>query len=227
MVNLSLNYLCTETSEGLDRKLTTNYYARMRFTQQLLPLLQAASPQLSRVVSVLSPGEESLTSFHLDDLGLKNNFSLRTAACHAIIMTDFAFEEMAKQHPTTSFVHAYPGIVKTGFNKEAGFVIKTAANAAYVLLAPWKVNIQESGERHLYAATSAAYPAKSGNEGGVDMGNEKVMKGSTGEIGSGAYLIGSDGELRANEKALKELRSKGAGQQIWEQTIHTFDTVKK
>ncbi|KAK3172250.1 hypothetical protein OEA41_005570 [Lepraria neglecta] len=215
-----------ETSEGLDRKLTTNYYARMRFTQQLLPLLQAASPQLSRVVSVLSPGEESLTSFHLDDLGLKNNFSLRTAACHAIIMTDFAFEEMAKQHPTTSFVHAYPGIVKTGFNKEAGFAMKTAVNAAYVLFAPWKVNIQESGERHLYAATSAAYPAKSGNEGGVDMGNEKVMKGSTGEIGSGAYLIGSDGEFRANEKALKELRSKGAGQQIWEQTLHTFDTVK-
>ena len=141
-------------------------------------------------------------------------------------MTHSAFEGMAKQHPTTSFLHAYPGIVKTGFSKEAGFAMKTAMNAAYVLLAPWKVDIQKSGERHLYATTSVAYPAKSGNEGGVDMGSEKVMKGSTGEIGSGAYLIGSDGELRANEKALKELRSKGAGQQIWDQTTHTFDTVK-
>ena len=123
-----------------------------------------------------------------DDLGLKNNFSLRIAACHAITMTDFAFEEMAKQHPTTFFVHAYPGIVKTGFSKEAGLAMKTSMNAAYVLLAPWKVDIQESGERHLYVATSAAYPAKSGNEGGVDMGSEKVMKGSTGEIGKRCIL---------------------------------------
>ena len=217
----------TETSEGLDRKLATNYYARMRSTQQLLPLLEAASPQLSRVVSVLAPGEESLTSFHLDDLDLKNNFSLRTAACHAITMTDFAFEEMAKQHPTISFVHAYPGIVKTGFIKEAGFAMKAALNATYMLLAPWKVNIQESGERHLYAATSAAYPAKCGNEGGVELGTEKIKKGSNGELGGGAYLIGSDGELRANEKALSELRSKSAGQRIWQHTMHTFDTVTK
>ena len=216
-----------ETSEGLDRKLTTNYYARIRCTQKLLPLLQAASPELSRVVSVLAPGEESLASFHLQDLDLKHNFSLRNAACHAITMTDFAFEEMARQTPTVSFVHAYPGTVKTGFNKEAGFAMKAATNLAYMLLSPWRVDIQESGERHLYAATSAAYPAKSGIEGGVDVGNEEITKGTAGEIGSGAYLIGSNGEFRANEKALKELRNKGAGPQIWEHTMHTFDDVEK
>lgn len=214
-----------ETSEGLDRKLTTNYYSRMRFTQRLLPLMQAASPQLSRVVSVLAPGEESQTTFHLDDLGLKEKFSLRNAACHAITMTDFFFEEMAKKTPTVSFVHAYPGTVKTGFNKEAGFLMKAATNLAFKVLSPWTLDIQESGERHVYAATSAAYPAKSGVHGGVELKDQSTMKGSAGEVGSGAYLIGSDGEFRANVKVLEELRKQGAGQKIWDHTVKTCEAV--
>ena len=218
-------YSITETSEGLDRKMTTNYYSRMRFTQRLLPLMQAASPQLSRVVSVLGAGEESRTSFHLDDLGLKENFSLRNAACHAITMTDFSFEELAKKNPTISFVHAFPGTVKTGFAKETGFVIKAATNLAFKLLSPWTVDIQESGERHLYAASSAAYPPKSGVDGCVELGDQSAIKGSTGEAGSGAYLIGSDGEFRANVKVLEELRKQGAGQKIWDHTVETCEAV--
>ena len=218
-------YRIAETSEGLDRKLTTNYYSRVRFIQRLLPLMEIASPQLSRVVSVLAPGEESLTSFHLNDLGLKENFSLRNAACHAITMTDFFFEEVAKKYPNTSFVHAYPGGVKTGFHKEASFLIKAATNFALKVLSPFMLDIQESGERHLYAVTSAAYPAKSGVHGGVGLKDQSTMKGSAGEVGSGAYLIGSDGEFRANVGVLEELRRQGAGQKIWDHTVETCEAV--
>lgn len=218
-------YGITETSEGLDRKLTTNYYSRVRFIQRLLPLMEVASPQLSRVVSVLAPGEESLTSFHLNDLGLKENFSLRHAACHAITMTDFFFEELTEKYPTISFVHAYPGGVKTGFSKEAGFLIKAATNFAFKVLSPFMLDIQESGERHLYAATSAAYPAKSGVHGGVELKDQSIVKGSAGEVGSGAYLIGSDGEFRANVGVLEELRRQGAGQKIWDHTVETCEAV--
>ncbi|KAK4694108.1 hypothetical protein P7C71_g3416, partial [Lecanoromycetidae sp. Uapishka_2] len=215
-----------ETAEGLDRKLTTNYYARIRFTQQLLPLLQLASPKLSRVVSVLAPGEESRTNFHIDDLDLKKNFSLRTAACHAITMTDFSFEEMAKQNPSISFVHTYPGMVKTGFTKDAGFALKMALNLAVTVFSPWTVGIEESGERHLYAATSAAYPPKSGEKGGVGIGGDQPTKGSDGEAGSGAYLIGWEGDFRGNEKVLKELREKNAGQKIWQHTMSILKSVR-
>ena len=99
-----------ETSEGIDKKLATNYYSRMRFTQQLLPLLQAAQPQLSHVVSVLAPGTES-ASFNTRDLGLKESFSLSSAANHACVMTDFCFEEFARRNPTVSFIHSFPGLV--------------------------------------------------------------------------------------------------------------------
>lgn len=213
-----------ETSEGLDKKLTTNYYSRMRFTQQLLPLLESASPQLSRVVSVLAPGEEALLDF--DNLDLKRDFSLRKAAAHAITMTDFTFEEMAKKSPSVSFVHAYPGAVKTGFAKEAGFAVRAASQVALALLSPWTVGIEESGERHLFAATSAAYPPRAGQRCGVEVREGEVKKGSAGQVGSGAYLIGSDGDVRANEKVLKELRSKDAGAKIWEHTMEMFERVR-
>lgn len=201
----------------------TNYYSRLRFTQQLLPLLQSASPQLARVVSVLAPGTES--SIDLTNLDLKHDFSLRKAAAHTVTMTDFAFEQLATTNPTVSFVHSYPGGVKTGFFKESGFAIRAATQLAYALMTPWTLSIEESGERHLYAATSAAYPAMAGEEGGVEVEDGKVMKGSAGEVGSGAYLIGSEGELKANEKVLKELRGKDAGAKIWAHTVKMFESV--
>lgn len=169
----------------------------MRFTQQLLPLLQSASPQLSRVVSVLSPGEESVLDF--DDLDLRRNFSLRKAAAHAITMTDFTFEEMAKKTPSVSFVHTFPGAVKTGFAKEANFAIRAASQLALAALSVFSrmtVGIEESGERHLFAATSAAYPPNDGQKCGVEVGDGGVKIGSAGVVGSGAYLIGTDGEVR-------------------------------
>ena len=194
----------------------------MRFAQQFLPLLQAASPQLSRVVSVLAPGEEAALDF--DNLDLKQNFSLRNAAANAITMTDFTFEEMAKKNPPVSFVHAYPGVVKTGFTKEAGFAVRAASQLAFKLLA--SVGIEESGERHLYAATSAAYPPRDGEKGGVEVTDGMVKKGSAGEMGSGAYLIGSDGELRAKETVLEKLRSEHAGPKIWEHTMKMFESIR-
>ena len=99
--------------------------------------------------------------------------------------------------------------VKTGFAKEQNFVLRTALNATAGLLTPWAVPLEESGERHLYIATNGRYPSRDGSnaipatqkEGGP-------MKGSDGTNGSGAYLVGKDGEFRANEAVLKELRDK-------------------
>ena len=202
----------------------TNYYARLRFTQQLLPLLQSASPHLSRVVSVLEGGGES-ASINLDDLGLKQSYSVKNAAKHAITMTGLAFEELAKENSTVSFVHAYPGIVKTNWGRDLGSLVKGASQVAFVLMRPWMVEIGESGERHLYVSTSNAYPAKSGDEEGVDVGTGKVKNGSAGEMGSGAYLVGEDGERRANDEALKDLRNKKAGPKIWEHLMKTFEAI--
>ena len=143
---------------------------------------------------MLTPGDEMVLDF--DNLDLQQNFSLRKAAAHAITMTDFIFEEMAKKNPSVSFVHAYPGVVKTGFAKEASFAVRTASQLVLTVFSRWTVGIEESGERHLFAATSAAYPPSAGQKCGVEIGDGGVKNGSAGAVGSGAYLIGSDGEVR-------------------------------
>lgn len=214
-----------ETSEGLDWKMTTNYYARIRFICNLLPLLRASAPELSRVVSVLAPGDEA-ANLNFGDLDLKQSFSLRTAGTYCVTMTDFAFEELAKANPTVSFVHGFPGGVKTGFFKESNFLLRAGATISMdVLMRPWMTSLEESGERHLFAATSRKFVSRDGEEHGVEFGKGESGKGSDGELGSGAYLIGSTGEWRGNEKALKELRSKDAGDKIWKHTMKTFESV--
>ena len=215
-----------ETSEGLDRKMTTNYYARIRFIHNLLPLLRASAPELSRVVSVLSPGEET-ANLNFGDLDLKQNFSLRNALSYCVTMTDFTLEELAKANPTVSFVHGFPGTVKTGFFKESSTLVRAGSTILMdVIIRPWMTSLEESGERHLFAATSRKFVSRNGEEHGVGFGKGESGKGSDGELGSGAYLIGSTGEWKGNEKALKELRSQGAGDKIWKHTLETFESVE-
>lgn len=177
------------------------------------------------MVSVLAAGEES-SNLELENLDLKQGFTLRKAAGHATTMTSFAFEEAAKKHARTAFVHAFPGGVKTGFFKESGAITKLGAKLLTTLASPWMTDITESGERHLYAATSGVYPARE-NDGGVEIGRESIKKGSDGEVGNGAYLLGSDGERRANDKGLQELRGRGAGKTIWQHTMQIFQSTRE
>ena len=99
-----------------------------RFTNQLLPLLEPASPELSRVVSFWAPGEEL-------------NFSLKKAAVHVTNMTDFAFEEAAKKDTLASFVHEFTRRVETGFFKETEAVVTLGGKFLKILASPWMVNM--------------------------------------------------------------------------------------
>ncbi len=102
--------------------------------------------------------------------------------------------------------------VKTGFMKEQNIFYRAGASAAGMLLSPWMVPIGESGERHLYISTNGRFPSKDGStampathkEGGP-------AKGSDGTLGSGAYLVGKDGDFRGNELFLQELRLNDTG----------------
>jgi len=67
-----------ETSEGIDAKMALNFYARWKFVDELLPLLQKAraNNQEARVMTVLAPGNGG--KIDLDDLGLKKTYSFFT-----------------------------------------------------------------------------------------------------------------------------------------------------
>ncbi|GAB1214656.1 hypothetical protein ATERTT37_003820 [Aspergillus terreus] len=221
-----------ETAEGLDRKFALHYYARMRFINQLLPLLRAAaedpsvdaSARLSRVVSVLDPHAavraRGTGTLDYSDLSLKNTFTLAKCAAHASLMGNFYLEDMARQHPQTSFVHAYPSGVATGIMREipGGNVLAVVLKT---LLRPFMVPLEESGERHLFAATSGKFPPKV--DGARAEGD--VAVGSDGAKGSGCYWVNWDGEALPSNKKLDKTRETGAVEKVVQHTNEVFEEV--
>jgi hypothetical protein len=198
----------------------------MRFLYNLLPQLTSAANatgtnsaqrRLSSVLSVLDGrGNAPLI---LNDLSLKDNYSLRNAANHAITMTSLSMEELASSHPSTSFVHAYPGLVKTSLVRDNGFLMKTALSALFLLLTPMSVPLEESGERHLFAATSPIFSPR-----GVKGGNDAAL-GSDGVQGSGFYLVGADSATVKNQQVLEGYRADGTRQSVWKHTLDIFKGI--
>lgn len=200
----------------------------MRFIDNLLPQLNAAAMsstdanngnRLSRVVSVLGAGREG--RLLLDDLSLKSHYTLANCAAHAGTMNSLAVGELAASNPETTFIHTSPGFVKTNLNREFGSLVQLALSPFMLSFWPWIVPLSECGERHLYAATSTAFPPKTTE----DKEAEKAALGADGVKGSGAYLLGSDGSTCGNEKILSEYRSKDAAKKVWEHTLEVFEKI--
>ncbi|KAB8202585.1 hypothetical protein BDV34DRAFT_236871 [Aspergillus parasiticus] len=211
-----------ETTEGIDYLFALRYYARMRFVQNLLPLLESAGP--SRVVSVYGGGFEF--GINTDDLDLKQSFSLLNAYKHSITMTTLSMEYLAKTHPAVSFIHVYPGLVRTNiYTNSFPPPISTFYNyGMWPLIWPFSVGLQESGERHLFYLSSARYPAKKGIMAqGVPVKSGDVAKGTTGETGAGAYLLNWNGEIRPSRKVMEEYRERQVPELVWRHTQDLLD----
>lgn len=133
-------------------------------------------------------------------------------------MNSFAAEELAKTNPKTSFIHSSPGIVKTQIAAGFGPVIHTALNIFVAVIKPWTIPLQESGERHLFQATSNMYPPSA-------IAQETAVAGSNGVKGSGGYLLGSDGVPNGAVAMLEIHRSQGVGGKIWQHTLNVFEKV--
>ena len=108
---------------------------------------------------------------------------------------------------------------------------------AYVfVLGRWIcVPIEESGERHLYIATSARFPPASaagsnGSSGGagVELGDGvDVARGTSGQVGSGVYSVGWDGTSASPtvQKLLASYRDKGMVREIWQHAESEFQRI--
>lgn len=212
-----------ETSEGIDKLFALRYYSRMRFTQNLLPLLEAAEIHPGRVVSVLGGGFEG--NIRADDLELKHNYNIVSCAYHSITMTSLAMEHLAASR-RASFIHVFPGIVGTNIYTNS-FPQPLAAVYNYGMwpfMYPFSVNLEESGERHLFHATSGQYPVKATERADATAArdSERVAMGSDGVIGSGAYLMNWKGETSAAAKKMQKLRAQGMAARVWEHTTDLF-----
>lgn len=197
----------------------------MRYIENLLPLLSNASSlnELSRVITVLSPGAEK--RIEEEDLELKHSFSATKCMAHGLVMTDLMLQEYAHRNPGTAFLNIFPGWVKTNMTSELASPLKQIVRAFLTVLltiAPGATDIDESGERSLYCATSAAYQPASGGAGVPLQFGVAVAKIER----DGVYLLNQKGELTGNRAILEEYSKKGLGTKIWEHTLEVFERVE-
>ena len=126
-------------------------------------------------------------------------------------------------------MHDYPGTVQTTLMGRIEGVRGVLLRAYVWLLGRWIcVPIEESGERHLYLATSAKYPPGRGKSDAVRLGEGvEVAQGTTGETGSGVYSVGWDCESASQtvQNLLAELREKGMVEEIWRHTEKEFQRI--
>lgn len=98
--------------------------------------------------------------------------------------------------------------------------MKWLAHGLLFIVRPFiNVPIQESGDRHLFVATSARYPAREDTQGkeGVKTADGVVARGTDGRIGSGVYSVNEVGESSGPkvEELLAEFRKDGVADKVW------------
>jgi hypothetical protein len=202
-----------------------NYYCRLRFITNLLPLLQNA-PSLRRIVYVGGGGLEG----PLDPTDFP---ALRVPRLqvrgHLVTLISLGLEAVARTAPEISFVHDYPGTVNTALLGRIQGVTGVLMRTYIYLLGRWVcVPVEECGERQLYLATSAKFPPLTGGSATVRLGDGAgVALGTTGEVGSGVYSVGWDCESAspAGRELLAGLREKGMVDEVWRHTESEFKRI--
>ncbi|KAI1823887.1 hypothetical protein F4861DRAFT_301313 [Xylaria intraflava] len=210
------------TTEDLHYPIALGYYCRMRFIANLLPQIRRA-PGLRRVVTVLSGGKEG--KVFTDDLH-GNRVSIMSLRGHIASITTIALSALAKCAPEVSFIHAFPGFVKTDLAREftglGATILKAIATPIFACIP--SIPIDESGERHLYLATSARFPprdGKGGDAGAVALGaGIGLAVGADGNIGGGVYSI--DPEAEGTSQKVQDLMERFAkdktAEDVWKKT---------
>ena len=215
----------TETEEGLLTVLSLAYYSRTRFTLNFLPLLSSA-PSLRRVVSVFCGTKEG--PIDPNDLGCRHapSFPPLAARGRAASLVTLGLEAVAKQAPTVSFLHVFPGAVKTNIGKTIpglmGFVMRGAFGFMSNLVDP-----EEVGERHLFYMTSGMYAPKKGDATGLIIEGVRKTRGTDGETGSGVYSVQQNNESAEPEveKLLRGMRRDLLVEKIWQHTEGEFKRI--
>jgi hypothetical protein len=175
----------------------------MRLTANLLPLL-LASPQ-PRILSVLNGGKEN--ALREDDLGLVHKWSPFAVIGQSTTMMTLAFDYLAAENKSITFVHAFPGLVRTNISNMVAPAGSGIMRRVYVAVVRSVVGMltfllgitpEASGERHAYLLTSPMF-------------------------GPGVWLVDDKSEVVKGSKVLEKYRASGWPERIWEFTLSAFD----
>jgi len=191
------------------------------------PLLQNATA-LRRVVTVFAGGKEGPIDTS-DFQGWK--VPMLSARGHVSSLITFSLEALAKKAPGVAFIHNFPGPVKSGIGRGANDIVMSVMKAIFWVIGPLvNMPVTESGERHLFLATSARYPAgKNGDAAsGVPLADGvAVARGTGGTNGSGVYSVDQYGDSAGPKvkELLAKLRKEGVVEKVWKHTEGEFKRI--
>ncbi|KAK8091717.1 hypothetical protein PG997_002078 [Apiospora hydei] len=218
----------TQTAEGLHYPMALMYYARTRFIVNLLPNLKKAH-SLRRVVTVGAGGKEGPV---IPSDWQANNMSIISFRPHAASMTTLSLLAVAKKEasPEVSFIHVYPGFVKTGMSRELTGIVSAITKVLFTpVMALLQIPIKETGERQLYFATSARFPpGLSQDADGILLGQGvHAATGADGTLGGGVYSIDYEGEGTSSNvrDVLDALVKDGTADKLSEHTEEEFRRI--
>lgn len=200
--------------------------SRILFTLNLLPALQKAN-SLKRVVSVFAGGFEG--PFNDKDWVEYAGKNPMKARPHVASMITMAHNAMARQAPDVTFIHNFPGGVKTNFGSDlATWTIPL--RGLFNLISPIflkYISSEECGKRQVYGATSGRFPPAKGDAAGVSLGGDiSVARGADGKPGSGSYSVNFDGEDVSPKvyEHLAKAKADGAEERLW---AHILGEIKE
>ncbi len=217
----------TVNKEGIDQQMSLMYYSRIRYIQQLTPLL-LASPTTSHVISVFAGSMEATVETPIDTPS-KESYGVTTVRTHTCFMKTFLFEELAEKHAgKIAFIHIYPGLVD-------GPTFYSSANPRWFrilwtifkpLVGWYMTSPSDCGDVMAYLATQR-FPAK----GKVASGDEDKAVGgvcysSQRELGGGAYSVGQRGD-ELKYVSYEKIRKSDTTKKVWDHTMETMDAAAK
>ena len=137
---------------------------------------------------------------------------------HSSSLVTLMHARFATEAPTVSFVHDYPGHVNSNIARGTTGVLSQVMGLVKLLGPLVYIPEQESGERHLYFATSARFKAKEGIDGAIPLTGEVTLaRGIDGVEGSGVYSADQVNETAkpAVEELLTKYIAEGYMDKIW------------
>ncbi|KAK5113708.1 hypothetical protein LTR62_003335 [Meristemomyces frigidus] len=183
--------------EGLDNVNAVRYYGRLRFIQNLLPLMSVQA----RVVSIMGGTQEGKMLEDDLELAKAGNYTLTQSNNQIATMMTLSFDHLAAQRPEGSFIHVFPGLVSSGILSRSSSGVLSALFAWIVqpVLGLFIPGAGSVGERMLYYGTS-----------------EEYAKGSWAldERGFGKEVA-----------VLREYRANGWADRVWEHNLQVFERV--
>ncbi|KAJ7627807.1 hypothetical protein DFH06DRAFT_1338983 [Mycena polygramma] len=86
--------------------------------------------------------------------------------------------DFAARYPGLTFIHSYPGGVRTNLFKSSDSGMLKAANVLMPLFTPFTYSVEASGEHQLYALLKSGPGAARTGANGADIGLTKAYYGS-------------------------------------------------